>query len=83
MMVVVTMVVDVPEPSVYVSVVSEDGDDPAATPVPDGLDPVLRGTLGVLDAANPALVAVALYEARAAEDADSACATGQTVCGIH
>ena len=84
-MVVVTTVVEDPEPSVYVRTVS---DDPVASapPAPDvgaAVTPVPRGTVDAGVEIAPALLdaaAVAEYEARAAELADSASATGQTVC---
>ena len=87
-MVVVTTVVDDPEPSVYVRTTDS---DPVCSAPPDPLPavgaaviPVPRGTVGAgVETAPPAVfgaVAVAAYEARAAELADSASATGQTVC---
>ena len=63
LIVVVTTVVDEPDPSVYVRVVSDDGEAPSAPPAPDGLEPVLRGTLGVVIAGvetTPLFVAVAV-----------------------
>jgi hypothetical protein len=87
-MVVVTTVVDDPEPSVYVRTTDS---DPVCSAPPDPLPavgaavtPVPRGTVDAgVETAPPAVfgaVAVAVYEARAAELADSASATGQTVC---
>jgi len=81
-MVVVTTVVDDPEPSVYVRTtlgepVSEAPLFPLAPAVGAAVTPVPRGTLGA--GVDRAPDAVAVYEAIAAELADSASATGQTV----
>lgn len=83
--VVVTTVVDDPEPRVYVRTTDSDPvcsapDDPLAPAVGAAVTPVLRGTVADagLEVAPPA-VAVAEYEALAAELADSASSTGQTV----
>jgi len=70
LIVVVTTVVEVPVPRVYVRVVSSDG---LGLEVTAGPLPVPRGTDGV--AAAPAL----LWDERIAELADDASATGQMV----
>lgn len=84
-MVVVTTVVDEPEPSVYVRTTDSDPVcsaplEPLAPAVGAAATPVERGTVAYagVETAPPA-VAVAEYEAMAAELADSASSTGQTV----
>jgi hypothetical protein len=94
LIVVVTTVVDDPEPSVYVRTTDSDCDaplEPLAATVGAVVMPVPRGTVAAAEVWTavtpgprgteeaPADVAVAEYEARAAELADSASATGQTV----
>ena len=77
----VTTVVDDPEPSVYVrTTLDEAAAPPLAAALGADVTPVPRGTVGVGVATAPADVAEAEYDARAAELADSASATGQTVC---
>jgi len=77
LIVVVTTVVEVPVPSVYVRTTDSSPDD---APVGAGpLLPVPRGTAGDVTPPAAMFVAVAEYEAWAAELADSACSTGQTV----
>jgi len=85
LIVVVTTVVLVPDPSVYVST-TDDSSPPDPDSPPDGADvgagplfPVPRGTDGVVSPPAAVFAPVAEYEARAAELADSASATGQTV----
>lgn len=81
LMVVVTTVVDDPDPRVYVR--TTDSPDDPLPPVGAAVTPVPRGTVAAgVETAPPAVVdarAVAVYEARAAELADSASATGHTV----
>jgi hypothetical protein len=88
LIVVVTTVVDDPEPSVYVRTTDSDPVctaplEPLAAAVGAAVMPVPRGVVDAgVDTAPPA-VAVALYEAKAAELADSASATGHTVYALH
>jgi hypothetical protein len=85
-MVVVTIVVDVPDPRVYVrTTLSEPlgppvpwAPLPAETPVPRGIDGTVTTPAAVLEAVLAA-DAVAEYDSRAFELADSASSTGQTV----
>lgn len=85
LMVVVTTVVDDPDPSVYVRTTLDDAPvssaplDPLAPAVGAAVTPVPRGTVDAGVDKTPPDVAVAEYEAKAAELADSASATGQTV----
>jgi hypothetical protein len=85
LIVVVTTVVDDPEPSVYVRTVSDEVPvsaaplGPLAAAVGAAVTPVPRGTVDAGVDRTPPDVAVAEYEANAAELADSASATGQTV----
>lgn len=80
---VVTTVVEVPLPRVYVRMTDSSPDAPLVAAGPGPLPPVVRGIIGVTTAPSAVLVAVAEYEAWAAELADSACSTGQTVWNFY